>query len=144
MVDYPTSKTIRKGEKRKKKEKNQKKEKKKKNEKKKKVTKKKKRKTIMFKRKIRIDIEDRKSFIENNLCRLCKEIYPDVHQLRYSKSHRRKERVIIIIRTDTEYLHRKQYNVVEITGKDIYETMCLILNKVKQEQLSNLIIQTRY
>ena len=98
----------------------------------------------MFKRKIRIDIEDRKSFIENNLCRICKEIYPDVYQLRYSKSHRRKERVTIIIRTDTEYLHRKQYNVVEITDKDIYETMCIILNKVKQEHLSNLITQMRY
>lgn len=87
----------------------------------------------MFRRKkIIFNVDDRKSFVENSLCSLMKELYKDISQLQYSQSHRRRERVTVICQTDTQNFHRRQYDVIDITGKDIYEVVTLITNKVRQ------------
>lgn len=92
----------------------------------------------MFRRKkLLFNVDDRKSFIENSLCSLMTELYKDISQLQYSQSHRRRERVTVICRTNTQNFHRRQYNVIDITGKDIYEVVTLITNKVRQLHQTN-------
>lgn len=83
-------------------------------------------------------VQDRKRFIENDLCTLMRNIYSDIFKLEYSTSYRQRERIIIICRTETPYFHRRKYNVVDVTHKDIYEIMCLISNKIKKLHLINI------
>ena len=59
--------------------------------------------------KILIDIiQDRKKFIENDLCTFMYDIYSDIYKLRYSTSYRKREIVTIACKTDTKHFHRKK------------------------------------
>lgn len=84
-------------------------------------------------------VQNRKTFIENDLCTLMTNIYGDISSLKYSKSRRKRERVTIVCEPNTYQFHKKKYNIIEITNKDIYETIIAIAAKIKQIHITNLM-----
>lgn len=90
--------------------------------------------------KILIDIiQDRKKFIENDLCTFMYDIYSDIYKLEYSTSHRKRDIVTIVCKTDTKHFHRRKYNILDITNKDIYEIVTATTKKIKQIHIENSI-----
>lgn len=89
--------------------------------------------------KILIDIiQDRKNLLKMIYVLLC-TIFIVIYKLGYSTSYRKRDIVTIVCKTDTKHFHRRKYNILDITNKDIYEIVTATTKKIKQIHIENSI-----